>query len=232
MAIWACVRCFRHERRGPDEPPQILVEPQGPPLGIRQANQILDEHHTDDVVQVLAIDRDARVLLLAEERAQLVERGIGANRNHVGARRHDLAHERVAEIDDGPQQLPLIPLDETLFGSLDPLHRCAGLGVGGRAVGSWLETIPPALGGNQADERARQRVERPGHDVERRQQHLEHAFRIAPDDEQREDVSADEDEHGDEQEQQSDGLEPRAARQKGDEHRRQRENDAQEQARG
>ena len=40
----------------------------------RQRDQILHEDDAEDVVEVVLVDRDARVLLLAEERAQIVER--------------------------------------------------------------------------------------------------------------------------------------------------------------
>ena len=45
-------------------------------------------------------------------------------RDDVGARRHHLAHQRVAEIDDRLQQPPLVPLDQSLL--------LAGLEVGVR----------------------------------------------------------------------------------------------------
>ena len=48
-------------------------------------------------------------------------------------------------------------------------------------------------------------------DIERRQQHLEHALRVAAHDEQREHVLADEDEDRDEQQQHPDRLEARSA---------------------
>ena len=60
-----------------------------------------------------AEDRNARILLLAEQRAKIVERRVGRNRDDVGPRCHDLAHQRVAEIDDRFQKLAflLMPVD-------------------------------------------------------------------------------------------------------------------------
>ena len=58
---------------------------------------------------------NARVFLLPEQRAQLVKRRVGANRDHVGTRRHDLADERVAEVHDRLQQPPLVAFDQALF---------------------------------------------------------------------------------------------------------------------
>ena len=105
-----------HERRRPDQPSQILLQPHAPGLVVGEPDQVLHEHDADDVVEVFLVDRDARVLLLAEERAQLVERRVGADRDHVGPRRHHLAHERVAEVDDRLQQPPFVPFDQPLVG--------------------------------------------------------------------------------------------------------------------
>jgi hypothetical protein len=44
-------------------------------------------------------------LLLAKEIAQLRQCGIRSNGNDVGPRRHDLAHERLGEVDDRLKQL-------------------------------------------------------------------------------------------------------------------------------
>ena len=55
------------------------------------------------------------------------------DRDDVGPRRHDLAHERVAEVDDRLQQPALVPLDQPLL--------FAGLEVGVRD----LALAPPSL---------------------------------------------------------------------------------------
>ena len=44
----------------------------------REVDQVLHEDDAEDVVQVLLVDGETGVLLLAEPRAQLIERGVGA----------------------------------------------------------------------------------------------------------------------------------------------------------
>ena len=81
----------------------------------RQRHEILHEHDADDVVEVVAIDRHARVLLLAEQRAQILQRGIGADGDDVGPRRHHLADEGLGEVDDRLQQLAAFLLGDRAF---------------------------------------------------------------------------------------------------------------------
>ena len=73
-------------------------------------DQVLDGDEADDVVQRLVVDREARVLLLADERAQLANRRLGLDRDDVRPRRHHLAHHRLAEFDERPQQLARLSL--------------------------------------------------------------------------------------------------------------------------
>ena len=81
----------------------------------RQADEVLDEDEAEDVVERVAVDRHARVLLLGETPAAARP----ASRRHcaddVGTRRHDLTDERVAEVDDRLQQPALLALDQAFL---------------------------------------------------------------------------------------------------------------------
>ena len=69
----------------------------------------------DDGVDRAAHDRDARVLGLDEEVEEHRQRGRDVDPDDVGARRHDLAHARVAEVDDRQQELLLVLLEDSLL---------------------------------------------------------------------------------------------------------------------
>ena len=73
--------------------------------------------------------------------------------------------------------------------------RSSALGAGGRVL-----ALAPAVD-DQAHERPGQRVEEARGEIERRQQELEHLLGVAPDDEQRQHVLEEQDEHRDEQQQ-------------------------------
>ena len=84
------------------------------------SDQILDEDEAGDVVQALLVDGKARVLLLAEERAEGADRRCLPDRDDIRPRRHHLADERVTEIDDALQQPPFLAFDDPfLLGALD-----------------------------------------------------------------------------------------------------------------
>ena len=71
-------------------------------------NQILHDDEPDDVVEILGEHRQPGVFLLADELPELVDGGVRADRDDIGTRRHDFAHQRVAEIDDRAQQPVLV----------------------------------------------------------------------------------------------------------------------------
>ena len=73
--------------------------------------QVGDPHH---VVGGLAGDRDAGEAAAQRERQRLVERLVALEEHHVGARHHDLADDRVAELDHRADHLPLARLDLVL----------------------------------------------------------------------------------------------------------------------
>jgi hypothetical protein len=192
---------------------------------VREQQQILHEDDADDVVEVVVEDRDARVALLAELGAQIADGRVVRDGDQIGARRHDLAHQRVAEVDDRSQQARFVAF--RLFFRLDGL---VGVGaaaqrqlLGRRAFG----VAPP----DQAEQRQRQRQQRARHDAERRQQELGDDARVGPDDQLRHQVLAGDDEAEDHQRQHRDAP-PRAdPEQHGCELDRDDEDDAQQDAR-
>ncbi len=137
--------------------------------GILEQDEIFHEHESKNIVEILFVDRHARVFLLAEQGFQLFQRGIGRDGDDVRARRHDLAHQRVAEIDDGFQQLALV------------LMRRGG--IANRLRRRRRKTACAAV--DQVNQPERDRIEHPAHDAEARQQDLEHALRIPRHDEKR-----------------------------------------------
>ena len=144
------------------------------------------------------VDGKPRVFLLAEQRADVADRRGVADRDDVGARRHHLAHQRVAEVDDALEQLALFALDDAfLLRRVDV--RLGGLvGFLGRFVGRRHRAAAPGARHRPGDP-ARHRAERPADRRERRQQHFEDPFRIAADDGQRQEELEDEHEGGDRQ---------------------------------
>ena len=143
----------------------------------RQHQQVLDEDDADDVVEVVAVDRDARVLLLAEQRAQLAERRVGADRDDVGPRRHDLAdHVSVkSTIDCSSSRLSSLSSCSASrrlgWSSPAALAASAPSRRRGRSASRRAHRRPSSASG-QRQQRARQRAER-------RQQDVEHPLGIA-----------------------------------------------------
>ena len=107
-----------------------------------------------------------------------------ADRDDVGPRRHHLADQRVAEVDDALQQPPLFALDEPFL-----LARCRGRPSPPRWPPRRLRPassrLRRPLRHRPARDPARDRPERAGDRAERRQQQLEHPLGIAADDQQR-----------------------------------------------
>jgi hypothetical protein len=108
-------------------------------------------HDADDGVDRAADDRDAGVLRLDEEIEEDRERRSGVDPDDVGARRHDLAHARVAEVDDRKQQLLLVLLEDALLPAdvdvgLDLLFRGLGRLLADRSA---AREDPPEEEGNR-----------------------------------------------------------------------------------
>ena len=170
----------------------------------RQRDQILDEHDPDDVVEVVAVDRHPRVLLLPEQRAQILQRGVGANRNDVGARRHDLADDGLGEVDDRLQQLAAFLLGDRSLpparrrwrapasSTSEPLRRLRSRARGAAQTRLMIRAV---IGTSSVRDR-----------VKGRQEDVEHALGIAPHDEHRQQVLADDDE-GDQRDDERDDRE-------------------------
>ena len=97
----------------------------------------------DDLVDRVAVERQARVLRLGEDLGQPVERVAHPAADHVDPRSHDAARLRVAEVDDSPDEVavlrfedPLLraDLDERLDLLLGSLVVLVALVVAGRAA--------------------------------------------------------------------------------------------------
>ena len=182
--------------------PHVRGDRLGVAAAVGEQQQVLHEDDADDVVEVVLEHRDARVALLAELRAQLAERRLGGDGDEVGARRHDLAHQRVAEVDDRSQQPRLVVALASSSGVSSASWRCRLRSqrqlVGRRALG-----VAPA---HQAEQRQRQRQQRARHDAERRQQELGDDPRVGADDQLRHQVLAGDDEAEDHQRQHGDAA--------------------------
>ena len=201
-------------------------------VGSVDLQQVLDADDAEDVVEVLLVDGEPRVLLIAEERAQLRDGRVRLDRDHVGARRHDLARERVAEIDDRLQQAPLVPLDQPLL--------LARFEVGVRDFSLVLFALllrrDQTLGASarqQTDQTAGDRRHRARDDAERRQQRGQDRFRVPAHDERRNQVLAEHDVDGDRGQERGERAEgqARAPRHHGEEHRREREDQPEQEPR-
>jgi len=179
-----------------------------------------------DVVQVVLEHRDARVALLAELRPQIGQRGLGGDGDEVGTRRHDLARQRVAEVDDRAQQARFL-VARLLRRGLDGFRRRAGASQR-QLVGLGAFGVAAA---HQAEQRQRQRQQRARDDAERGQQELRDDARVGAHDQLRHEVLADDDEADDHQGEHGDAP-PRAdAEQHRGELDRDDEDDAEQDAR-
>ncbi len=155
---------------------------------------------------------------------------VGLNRDDVGARRHHLAHQRAAEVDDRLQQFLLVALDQRLL--LGRLLLGARFRHLFAADGRGAVLALAARVVDQPDERARQRVQEPRGEVERRQQQRQHLLGVAADDQQRQHVLEEQDEHRHEQQQHPDRREALRAGQHRKDDGRQREDQAEHQTGG
>ena len=86
------------------------------------SHDVLEINDADDIVGVLADDRDAREARSQAQRECLAQGLVPLDEDHLGARHHDLAREGVAEFEDGVDHLPLVVLDQILgLGDVDEL---------------------------------------------------------------------------------------------------------------
>ena len=164
---------LRHEGRRPHQAGNRLVVG----IGFAEQHQVLDEDNALNVVDVFFEHRNARVLLLAEERAQFADGRLGRNRDDVGPRRHDFANERTAEVDDRLQERR--SSRSIRFGSSLSSTPLAASPSRSSATLPFAATLAltPAVD-NQAHQRPGERVEEAGGEIERRQQDLERLLRV------------------------------------------------------
>ena len=96
-----------------------LPHPAPGALLLLQLEHVAHVHEPDHPVDVLLVNRNARILLVDDELAELLERGIGGDGHDVGARRHHLAHHFIAELHHRLDQLAILLFDQPLFGAGD-----------------------------------------------------------------------------------------------------------------
>ena len=137
--------------------PRVLVVP---------GHHVLEVADPDHVVGVLAGHRDAGETAAEREGERLADGLVVLDEDHVGARDHDLADDRVAELEDRADHLAFAWLDFVL-----------GLDVVDQVVhaGPAVELGIAAVAAER--ERARHRVERPGERAQRPAQRAEQAVR-------------------------------------------------------
>ncbi|GMA20065.1 hypothetical protein GCM10025862_20860 [Arsenicicoccus piscis] len=99
-------------------------------LGVVQqpARDVLEVEQPHDVVVVLADDRDPGEAGAQEQRHPLAQRLVLVERDHVGARHHHLARQRVTELEDRVDHLALVVLDDVAL--LGHVHEIPQLGLG------------------------------------------------------------------------------------------------------
>ena len=85
-------------------------------------HEVLEVDDPNDVVGVVLEARDAREAAFDRPLDPGFDRLVGVDRNHVGPRPHHLAHHRVAELEDGVDEPPLLAFDLVLVGR-DVSHR-------------------------------------------------------------------------------------------------------------
>jgi hypothetical protein len=105
---------LRDEDRGTHDPVDRRVAPSGF-VAEAELHQVLQVEHADDVVRVVVDDRNPRHALLEEDRHRVARRGGRVDRDHVGARDHDGAHERVGEVEHRVDQLAVVLFDELVL---------------------------------------------------------------------------------------------------------------------
>ncbi len=67
------------------------------------------------LIDGVLVHRNARILLVDHQLAQVLERPVGFDGDDLGPRRHHFAHRLVAESDHGLDQLAVVLLDDAFF---------------------------------------------------------------------------------------------------------------------
>src|SRR5262245_11520725 len=126
------------------------------------ARQVLDVDDPDDIILTLTNDRDPREAAAKGERKCLAECLVPFDEDHVGPRNHDLAGDRVTELEDRVHHAAFLGLDEpTLLGQI---HQLPKLGLRGERT--LAEATPRRQRVAEQNEQAAQRPEHPGQWVE------------------------------------------------------------------
>ena len=115
-------------------------------------DQVFEEEDASDVVHVVADDGDAREAG-AHEQAQGGGRGrVRVDGHHVGARHHDLAHERVPQVQDGSDHVAVLFLEALGLADLVDDFAQVGDQFGARLRFGWFG------GGTRGAQAGQQRV--------------------------------------------------------------------------
>ena len=80
-----------------------------------RAQQVGHVQHADDVVEVVAVDRQARVTARARSRDQLAERRLGGDGDELGARNHHLTRGQIREPEHAVEHLFFLLLEHAGF---------------------------------------------------------------------------------------------------------------------
>ena len=108
-------------RTSPDATCSLFVQP---------PQQILHVQHADDVIEVALVDRIARVTMLADDRANLVDwRGADRNADDADARDHHLRGGEVAELEQLAQIIDPASSRSAPPRSLSSTMSCSSSGV-------------------------------------------------------------------------------------------------------
>ena len=95
---------LRHKQRLAHQPFPVLWRRLG---GGKEGKNVLDQHHADDLVERLPIDRHAAVAVLGEGGDDVVPAGRGRQRDDLAARDGDIIGVVFAEMQEVPQHLAL-----------------------------------------------------------------------------------------------------------------------------
>jgi hypothetical protein len=106
---------------------QARAQVEGPGKAAQIGQEVLGVEDADDLVHRLLEDRHARVQLVSQEGKDLGGRSRHVQAEHVRPRHHDLAHQRVLELEDLVDHLALGAVHHALAGA--HVHECAQLGL-------------------------------------------------------------------------------------------------------
>ena len=98
---------------------------------------VLDVHHADDLIELLAIDRQARVPLAPDVFQRLMQRHVDRHGDNVGAGDHDVVGTHATQAQHVGDQRPLLPIE---------LRSSAAVGAGiGRLLHQLGDAVPHVM---------------------------------------------------------------------------------------